>query len=220
MPVRAYGVLPDFTPLPSSHYLLLHAAKANENGESHLIQSSCSDSRHGQITTYKTYGPKLYCNLSNKQKDSTQRPHPTSNGPLRTLAREGHYSKAIQSLSSSGVAQHDDPVALQELIRRHPTGCQPDPNISPPAALTVTDIQVKAAITSFPKGSSPGGSQLRAQHIYDAICGTTTPAAQECLIALTKLINFLLSGRADPRISPWLCGAPLTALRKPDGKSV
>lgn len=137
-----------------------------------------------------------------------------------TLAKEGRYSKAVQALGSSGVAHPDDPDALNELIRRHPVGDRPDANLTPPAHLMVTDTQVQAAIASFPKGSSPGGSQLRAQHIYDAICGTTAPASQECLSFLTKWINLLLSGKADSQISPWLCGAPLTALHKQGGRGI
>ena len=79
---------------------------------------------------------------------------------------------------------------------------------------------MRAAITRFPKGTSPGASQLRAQHLYDAICGTTTPASHDCLTALTKWINLLLSGRLNSLISPWMCGAPLTALIKQGGKGV
>ena len=74
-----------------------------------------------------------------------------------------------------------------------------------------------ASLGSFPQGSSPGGSKLRAQHLLDAIKGTTIPVATECLAELTRLANTLLSGRADWRLSPWLMGAPLTALKKTAG---
>ncbi len=134
-----------------------------------------------------------------------------------TLGREGHYSKAVQALGSLGVASPDSPTALQELIVRHPLGALPLEVTDIPSNLSVSCLQVSTAITRFPKGSSPGASQLRAQHLYDAICGTTVPAAQDCLSALTKWINLLLSGKANPIIAPWLCGAPLTALIKKGG---
>lgn len=86
-----------------------------------------------------------------------------------------------------------------------------------PPALSVAPPQVLASIQSFPKGTSPGSSQLRAQHLLDVLRGTTTPAAIDCLSELTTWINILLAGRAHPLISPWLCGAPLTALNKKNG---
>ena len=38
-----------------------------------------------------------------------------------------------------------------------------------------------------------------------------------CLDNLTRLVNSLLAGRIDSNITPWLSGAPLTALRKKTG---
>ena len=45
--------------------------------------------------------------------------------------------------------------------------------------------------------------------------GILSPA-QDCLHALTVMISLLLSGKAHSWLSPWLAGAPLTALRKKD----
>ena len=59
--------------------------------------------------------------------------------------------------------------------------------------------------------------QQRIQHFLDAISGTTAPAAVECQAELTRFVNTLLSGRADHPLSPWLVGAPLTALKRPAG---
>ena len=137
-----------------------------------------------------------------------------------TLAKEGQYGKAVQALDSLGIALPDDLSALNELIARHPVEKQPALDSESPPSLTVVESQVRAAITRFPKGTSPGASQLRAQHLYDAICGTTTPASHDCLTALTKWINLLLLGRLNSLISPWMCGAPLTALIKQGGKGV
>ena len=49
------------------------------------------------------------------------------------------------------------------------------------------------------------------------IAGSTAPAARDCLLSLTCLMNHLLSGKAPSCLSPWLCGAPLTALLKKGG---
>ena len=80
--------------------------------------------------------------------------------------------------------------------------------------LTFSPDSVLAALRGFPKASSPGASQLQCQHLLDAIDGNTSPSAKDCLDRLTRLLRFLLSGMADVRIAPWLCGAPLTALLK------
>ena len=63
----------------------------------------------------------------------------------------------------------------------------------------------------------PGASQLQFQHLLDAIDGNTSPSAKDCLDSLTCLLCFLLFGRADVRIAPWSCGAPITALLKKQG---
>ena len=58
-----------------------------------------------------------------------------------------------------------------EILKRHPEGpvlMDSDlPDLSP--AITVTDYLVLKALRAFPKGSSPGGFQLRAQHLLDAV---------------------------------------------------
>ena len=74
-----------------------------------------------------------------------------------------------------------------------------------------------ACLLAFPKGTSSGASKLRAQHLLDAIAGSTTPAARECLLSLTRFMNHFLSGKAPSCLAPWLCGAPLTALLKKGG---
>ena len=74
-----------------------------------------------------------------------------------------------------------------------------------------------SCLKGFPQGTSPGASGLRAQRILDAVSGHTTSSAKDCLHALTRLTNFLLSGKASPLLAPWFCGVPLTALLKKNG---
>ena len=49
------------------------------------------------------------------------------------------------------------------------------------------------------------------------MCGSTSPAASECLSNLTRCVNALLAGKLDSRLAAWFCGAPLTALVKGSG---
>ena len=123
----------------------------------------------------------------------------------------------MRILGSQGVANYDDKDVIIELQDRHPSHSPPvwSDNIPPP--LTVDSSSVLNALRAFPRGTSPGASQMHAQHLLDAIDGISTPSAHDCLDSLTVLLCFLLSGQADVRIVPWLTGAPLTALRKKDG---
>ena len=130
------------------------------------------------------------------------------------LAMVGRYSDAMQALGSHGCASPGDEEALQDMLRRHPHQDVPEWSDAPPAPLVVEPEFVLAALKGFPRGSSPGSSKLRAQHLVDAISGTTVPAAVTCLAELTWFTNYHLAGRGDRRIAPWLVGAPLTALIK------
>ena len=132
-------------------------------------------------------------------------------------ASEGRYGNALQALGSLGVASFDNASAKEELHRRHPQSELPSPSPSVPAPLTVQPSIVLSALRSFQRGTSPGSSALRPQHLLDAVCGSTAPASVECLNSLTCCINSLLAGTLDSRLAPWFCGAPLTALAKKTG---
>ena len=129
-------------------------------------------------------------------------------------AREGKFGSAICILGSNGCAAHDDTSTLEDLHCRHPSHDLPPWSDNLPPPLVVHTAAVLAGLKSFPKGTSPGSSKLRVQHFLNAITGTISPFAGACLDQLTYLMNKMLSGKLDRRISPWLCGAPLTASRK------
>ena len=126
--------------------------------------------------------------------------------------KEGHYGKAIQVLQSQGVAHPSNTSALVDQKSRHPQNPLPTPLSNYPATLSVSPEMISSCLSGFPKGSSPGSSNFRIQHLFEPICGSWAPASQECLRSLTIWLNHLLSGH--PLLAPWLCGAPLTALHK------
>ena len=118
----------------------------------------------------------------------------------RTLhwARMGRHGKAIKALSSNGVASSEDNTVQSEILKRHLQGpvLQDCDLPVPPSAITVTENIVLTALKAFPKGSSPVGFQLQAQHILDEVSGTTASVAQDCLHQL----NFIV------RSSTQICG--------------
>ena len=60
----------------------------------------------------------------------------------------------------------------------------------------MASIVVDESVVGFPHVTSHGASGLHAQHLLDVVSGHTAPSAELCLNILTRLMNFLLSGRA------------------------
>ena len=115
------------------------------------------------------------------------------------------------------MADKNDVSAFQELLEHHPKSDLPSCSAPESASLTVDKSAVVMCLKGFPRGTSPGVSGLHVQHLVDVISGRTTSYVEHCLLALTKLMNFLLSGKVSPLLAPWICGTPLTALLKKNG---
>ena len=176
-----------------------------------LWKEALSDCSHP--TLKKNQGPSALDGTPAEGADSL-----AASNAVRALrwAREGRYGNAVRALESLGTAAFSDDLAWAELLKHHPSNNLPSFDDDIPSSLTTDNQDVVHALHGFRRGSSPGGSGLRAQYLLDAICGHSAPAAQDCLHALTVLINLLLSGKAHSWLSPWLAGAPSTALRKKD----
>ena len=123
-------------------------------------------------------------------------------------ASEGQYGNALRALGSLNVASFNDTSAREELLRHHSHSELPSPSSSVPAPLTVQPSLVLLDLCFFQRGTSPGSSALRPQHLLDAVCGSTAPTAVECLNSLTHCINGLLAGTLDSRLVLWFYGAP------------
>ena len=65
------------------------------------------------------------------------------------------------------------------------------------------------ALKSFPTGSAPEPSSLRANHIKQAIFCPSPDHANKALQSLTGVINLLCAGKVPPNVIPYLCGALL-----------
>ena len=84
-----------------------------------------------------------------------------------------------------------------------------------PRAAPIADIdQVRKAVHSFPSTSGAGRSGLRPSHLRDAM----RPASSDLLLRLvTEVVNLLLQGEVPESVRPFVCGASIMALRKPNG---
>ena len=76
---------------------------------------------------------------------------------------------------------------------------------------------VLGALKSFPTGSAPGPSRLRANHIKQEIFCPSPDHANKALQSLTGVINLLCAGKVPPDVIPYLCGALLLPCLKKNG---
>ena len=81
------------------------------------------------------------------------------------LASEGQYSRAVEALTSLGLAQDDD-ATLAEMKRKHPPPLGPtripDTDITPRA---FSPSEVRKAAESFQKGVAAGPLGMRPEHL-------------------------------------------------------
>ena len=141
----------------------------------------------------------------------------------RQSLAEGCSGKAVQQLKSTGIHDAKDPLVSETLRKLHPVG-RPVESETLPARLPLDlgdedthsfwDPLIRDGIASFPRGTAPGPSGLRASHLQDAI---RRPGRGAILAsALARLAQMWAHGNIPEEFSSALCGANLTPLRKKD----
>ena len=91
---------------------------------------------------------------------------------------------------------------------------KPDPDST---LLHLQSSQIVKSIKTFKRGSAPGPSGLRAEHLKVAV-GTNSPIMNEKSAALIcRLCNLILSGGLPKAVAPYFCGARLHGAQKKDG---
>ena len=136
------------------------------------------------------------------------------------LASEGQYTRALQALTSAGMA--DQTRATEEEMRaKHPAATPDHSSTFQPtttaAPMTFSQKDVFKAIKSFKKGSAPGPSGLRPEHIKCVVKSPSPSRADKALEAITKLINVMAAGKVPEEVAPYISGARLHAANKKDG---
>ena len=141
----------------------------------------------------------------------------TNASRAKTAVGEGLYRKAIQALTSGGLAPNT-PEVVTELLAKHPQSPLPTTPAAPaPLPPDISEGNVFKALTSFPNGSAPGPSGLRANHLKEAVKCPSPERGAQILRALSSLVNLLCGGRTPPEVVPHLCGATLLACKKKSG---
>ncbi|CAI8046120.1 hypothetical protein GBAR_LOCUS25494, partial [Geodia barretti] len=135
----------------------------------------------------------------------------------RRAVEDGQYRKAIQSLTSMGLALASSDV-FNEMLEKHPSVDPPTiPETPPPNPIVVSVEQLVGALRSFPAGSAPGPSGLRANHLKEAVFCPSPNRANHTLLCLSRVVNLLCAGKLPHAVIPHLCGASLLPCLKKGG---
>ena len=102
---------------------------------------------------------------------------------------------------------------------KHPAA-SPEPRPALPTTnqvqLTFSQIDVEKAVKRFRRGSAPGPSGLRPEHLLVAVWAA--PGRRDrALQGLTRLVNMMVKGGVPASVAPFFCGARLHAALKKDG---
>lgn len=134
---------------------------------------------------------------------------------------DGHLKGAARLLTSECSFAPSDENTLSTLKEKHPAPSRPlyvppASDLSPPClAVKVTDVA--DALQSFQHGSASGLDGLRSDHLKELVSPASGDNGLRLLESVTRLCNFMLKGKLNPDIRPFLYGASLCALQKKDG---
>lgn len=142
------------------------------------------------------------------------------------LAQEGAMAKAVRALDSNGVHTMSNAVKTS-LLAKHPQttplnegDCDFDAAIPfppPPPMERITRDEVDRAIRKFPQASAGGGSKMTPAHFKQMASCPDAALEHGFLDALAAVCTTMLRGEMPTELTPWITGAPLTPLKKPDG---
>ena len=128
-------------------------------------------------------------------------------------AADGQYGRACRILTSTGIAPNTE--RTWNLLKcKHPQAPKPEIDKEGTEAVQLeSGFNMIEAIRSFPKDTACGPSGLRAQHLIEA---QEAQVPVSIATQLRHVVNILLRGAAPGQLSPFIAGASLTALKKPN----
>ena len=130
------------------------------------------------------------------------------------LAGEEELSRACSALVEPEALVIDDEV-VAKLRRKHPQAPPARPalaSMGPPSRAVVPDLSAESVVRAaraFRRGSAPGPSGLRGDHLREALA---TAHGDEVAAHLTQAVRLLVAGDMPTDIAPHLAGARLFAL--------
>jgi hypothetical protein len=120
---------------------------------------------------------------------------------------DGDIRGAIRLLSSSDVFAANNSDTFAQLEGKHPPPSRtlnlpelPNENVD---YLSVSEDNVFKVIISFPNASSAGLDGIRPQHLKNLIGKSSRDASQRLLSEITRLCNFMFSGKIISTFYLW-----------------
>ena len=108
----------------------------------------------------------------------------------------------------------------EEMRKKHPPAAGPTHfkrTNTTTQQLQFTVKEVKKAALSFRKGSAPGPSGLRPEHLNVTLKMAPANRTDRAGAALPRLVNIMAKGEVPEEVAPYLCGARLHGALKKDG---
>ena len=108
----------------------------------------------------------------------------------------------------------------QEMRNKPPPASGPSsfqPSTPDVPQLQFTRAEVEKAAFSFRKGSAPGPSGLRPEHLRVTLKGAPINRTEKAGAALTRVVNLMAKGEVARAVAPYLGGARLHGALKKDG---
>ena len=161
---------------------------------------------------------RLHNRRKRQNNDNSQRSQRAANARrARHAVGDDQYRKAIQALASDVLALPTVEV-VDEMLSKHPQVTPPSiPADSVPPPAQIAEVDIVRALKSFPAGTAPGPSSLRANHIKEAVFCPSPDRANYALRSLVRVVNLLCAVHAPSEVVPYLCGATLFACKKKRG---
>ena len=104
---------------------------------------------------------------------------------------------------------------LSDIVSKHPQASTPTPiSTLVPCQVEIFQHYVIKALKSFPAGTAPGLSGLRASHLKEVSSCPSSRISSLFQKSLSKFMNVLCSGVIPSILVSHLCGASLTPLKK------
>ena len=155
---------------------------------------------------------------ANSRYDLPNSPETLTDVTIKTIvaqARRGEFGNALRSLSCAKQAPKTAETA-EKLQRLHPAGCPvtlPTFSLNPASFEFFIESIVQKAVTSTPRGSSPGPTGLTTDHLRQCIMD----ASADIVGSLCHACKLVASGQVHESVRHIIFGASLHALEKSNG---
>ena len=132
------------------------------------------------------------------------------------LTSEGQLHKAIQALTSPGLAAATD-SNLQKMEELHPDSPIPAERNTDVQQIRLSCEDIKHAVMGIRSGTAGGPDGFKIS-FFKAAIGDSAPGRREkALVSLTRFCNAIASGSVPPIVRPFFAAATLFGVEKKDG---